>query len=412
MGKIYTKEELIASVQAYAAYNKNANQAAKSLGIPRSTLWDRVARAGKLGLTGTAPVVPGFAIKSISQQTGEEGEVQKEWIKQAPLGDTFQVPQGHAITGVSALLNPDGREILKWVKTKEEIDQTLELIRTAVDELKKDLPKVKRSPGPTYNNTLLLNQYTVTDLHFGMLAWSDETGGDNYDLQLAEQLLLDWFTAALTTSPKADIGVLAQLGDLMHHDSLESVTPASRNVLDADSRLQKIIRVVIRVLRQIIGMMLEKYPQVHVIMASANHDPASSAWMREFLYAMYDGEPRITIDNSPDIYYAYEWGKTALFYHHGHKRKIGNVDTVFAGKFRELFGRCPKCYGHIGHLHNDEVRESNLMKIERHRTLAPPDAYAAGGGWLSDRDAKVITYHKEFGEVFRSILSPQMVSRT
>ena len=49
------------------------------------------------------------------------------------------------------------------------------------------------------------------------------------------------------------------------------------------------------------------------------------------------------------------------------------------------------------------------MKVERHRTLAPSDAYASSGGWLSERDAKVITYHREFGEVFRSTLSPEMV---
>ena len=33
------------------------------------------------------------------------------------------------------------------------------------------------------------------------------------------------------------------------------------------------------------------------------------------------------------------------------------------------------------------------MKVERHETLAAPDAYAANGGWLSGRSAKVITYH-------------------
>jgi hypothetical protein len=48
--------------------------------------------------------------------------------------------------------------------------------------------------------------------------------------------------------------------------------------------------------------------------------------------------------------------------------------------------------------------------VERHRTLAPADAYASGGGWLSKRDAKVVTYHQHFGEVSRITLSPQMVS--
>jgi hypothetical protein len=60
-------------------------------------------------------------------------------------------------------------------------------------------------------------------------------------------------------------------------------------------------------------------------------------------------------------------------------------------------------------MHSDQVAESNLMKVERHRTLAPADAYASAGGWLSKRDAKVITYHQTYGEVSRITLSPQMV---
>jgi hypothetical protein len=249
----------------------------------------------------------------------------------------------------------------------------------------------------------------VTDLHFGMLAWAEENRKADWDLKIAEKLLLDWFSAAIATSPAAAMAVFAQLGDLMHHDALRSVTPGHGHVLDADSRLQKVIRVVIRVVRQIIAMLLEKYSLVHVVMASGNHDEASSIWMRELLSAMYENEPRVTVDNSADLYYAHEWGNTGLFYHHGHKRNVKNgVDAMFAGKFRDMFGRCRKCYGHVGHFHEDEAKDTPLMKIERHRTLAAPDAHA-NAAFLSERDAKVITYHKVFGEVGRHTLTPEMV---
>jgi hypothetical protein len=316
------------------------------------------------------------------------------------------------IAGKSTLTDMrNGEKILEWVKTREDRGDQEAKIKAVIDELKKTIPRAAPVKAPPHVDSMLLNQFTVTDLHFGMLAWGDETGGDNYDLELAEKLLLDWFSAAIAMAPKAKVAVLAQLGDLMHHDSLEAVTPASQHKLDADSRLQKIIRVVIRVMRRVIQWLLQTHEKVYVIMASANHDPASSAWMREFLHALYENEPRIIVNNSPDVYYAYEHGKTSLFYHHGHKRTIKNVDHVFVAKFREMYGRSSHSYGHIGHLHNDQVEESNLMKIERHRTLAPQDAYAGHGGWVSKRDAKVITYHQEFGEVSRIILSPQMVSQ-
>lgn len=403
-------ETLLEAVELLKKY-PNPTVAAAATGLPRETLVRRSREAARRGLLGTKPVLPGFEIAKTTAVLNEDGVLVREFVTQKPARaeKAFEMPAGHVLKSVSALVDSDGNEQLKWLKTDRDREQQAAAMQAALEEMKAAIPRIKPTKGPKHANADLLNQYTVTDLHFGMLAWAEETRDADYDLKIAEKLLIDWFAAAIGMSPNAEMAVLAQLGDLMHHDALESVTPTHHNVLDADSRLQKVIRVVIRVLRCVIAMLLDSHPRVHVIMASANHDPASSAWLREMLHAMYENESRITIDNSPDVYYAYEWGKTALFYHHGHRRKISDVDTVFAGKFREIYGRCPKAYGHIGHLHNDEAKDSNLMKVERHRTLAPSDAYASGGGWLSERDAKVITYHKQFGEVSRITLSPQMV---
>jgi hypothetical protein len=396
-------EDLAATLTAIVTTG-GIRAAARALGITPKAVRKRRARAAERGLLGFDPVLPGFAIKSTAKKVGDT------WVKQTKApGEKFEIPTGLALKGVSALTDGEGRVIQQWQIARPAGSDQLALLRAAVDELKAEIPRVEPTPAPALRNADLLNQFTVTDLHFGMLAWAEETGGADYDLRIAEKLLLDWFAMAIQMAPPAVTAVLAQLGDLMHHDSLESVTPAHRNVLDADSRLQKVIRVVVRVVRQVIAMLLQKHERVHVVMASANHDPASSAWMRELLHAMYENEPRITIDNSADVYYAVEHGRTSLFYHHGHKRKVENVDSVFAGKFRDLYGRSRYSYGHVGHLHSDAVVETNLMRVERHRTLAPPDAYAAGGGWLAGRDAKVITYHREFGEVGRITLSPEMV---
>lgn len=403
-------EVLIEAARILEEHGGRVTEASRASGIAWSTLRRRSIEAARRGLLGTKPVLPGFEITKTTAVTNEDGDVVREFVQQKPeRGPEFMVPEGHRVTHLSSYIDGNGRLIGQWTKTKADPLNSQAVLDAAVAELMEKLPRVKPTNGPKHANAELLNQFTVTDLHFGMLAWAEETGDADYDLKIAEKLLIDWFSAAIGMSPNAEVAVLAQLGDLMHHDALESVTPTHKHVLDADSRLQKVIRVVIRVLRCVIAMLLDSHPRVHVIMASANHDPASSAWLREMLHAMYENEPRISIDNSPDVYYAYEWGKTALFYHHGHKRKINDVDTVFAGKFREMFGRCPKAYGHIGHLHNDEARDGNLMKIERHRTLAPSDAFASSGGWLSERDAKVITYHRAFGEVSRITLSPQMV---
>ncbi len=385
------------------AEGKSIRKIAKALGVAYATANKYVHRAAERGLLGTEPVLPGFAIKSVASKQGDA------WVKQTKApGEVFELPQGQVIKGVSALVDGQGREVAKWIKTAADAESQLAAMQAAVQAFKEDIPRAEPVARNQRVNLELMNFYAVTDAHFGMLSWREETGAD-YDLVIAEQLLTDWFAAAIELAPAAFTGVLAQMGDLAHYDGMESKTPTSGHILDADSRFPKVVRVIIRTLRRIVRMMLEKHERVHIIMADANHDPASGAWLREMFAAFYDDEPRVTVDSSASTYYVVEHGKTSLFVHHGHRRNVGNVDSVFAGKFREVYGRTQFSYAHIGHLHSDELKTTNLMKVERHETLAAPDAYAANGGWLSGRSAKVITYSSRHGEVSRLTLSPEMV---
>lgn len=318
------------------------------------------------------------------------------------------VPDGLKMKGLSDMrTNPEGKPV--WYKFDEDKERQAELMQQVIDGFKDELPSVEPVPIEiTLANENLLNCYVVTDYHLGMLAWGEESGED-WDMKIAESILMRYFQHAIENSPGATTGILANIGDFLHWDGLEAVTPTSKHVLDADTRFQKVVRVAIRCIRNIVDMMLKKHPHVHIIMADANHDPASGAWLREFLDAHYDNEPRITVDNSPSTYYVYQHGDTSLFFHHGHRRKPNNIDDVFVAKFRDIYGRTKYSYAHMGHLHHVQALETNLMIIEQHRTLAAHDAYAAQHGYLSGRDAKVITYHRDYGEVSRLSISPEML---
>lgn len=402
------KELYERAVELYAELGSQ-RKVAKEMGVAQSTVNLYLRRASELGMNGTEPLLEGFRITKTSAQY-RDGRLVAESIQQKPdSGEPEDIPSDHVVKGMSILTDGAGRVISKWTKTSKSDEDRLSAFRAMVDELKSELPRIEPTARPESRYPDLLNQFVVTDSHFGMLAWGEESGAD-YDIAIAEKLLLDWFSAAISEAPRAHTAVLAQLGDLMHHDGLDSVTPASKHVLDADSRLQKVIRVVIRTIRRIIAMLLETHEHVHVVMASGNHDPASSAWLREMLAVMYENEPRISVDNSPMLYYSYEWGKTALFYHHGHKSNIKNLDVKCAGLFRELYGRSEYAYCHFGHLHSDEGHKTDLMYLERHETLAAQDAYSSGGPWLTQRSAKRITYSRQFGEVSRGRLIPAMVA--
>lgn len=404
-------EVLRARVEAYCAHGNNAAAAARAIGIDSTNLLRSVKAAARRGLLlDHPPAMPGFEISRVTIERDRNGNRLGDHITQKrEAGEVFEMPGTHFLGKMTVQRDAEGRVIQDWIRAEVDDVAREAAMREAVAAFTSELPRAAPiEPLPIERNEDLLNQYTVTDLHLGLLSWREETGTD-FDLKIAEQLLLDWFAQAVKLSPNAHTAVLAQLGDLLHFDSLESVTPTSRHVLDADSRFPKIVRVVIRAMRQIVNMLLEKHQHVHLVMADANHDPASEVWLREMFAAFYENEPRVSVDRSASTYYAYEWGEVALFYHHGHHRKVKDVDTVFAGKFRELYGKTRFAYGHLGHLHSDELLSTNLMKVERHETLAGRSAYEANGGWLSGRSAKVITYHKSYGEVGRLTLTPEMV---
>jgi hypothetical protein len=320
-----------------------------------------------------------------------------------------RVPDGFYAKGVSTYYNKDGKPAGQWVKSNIDLERQHQLMREAVEAMKEDVRPARAVPPPATTLAQLLNCYVITDYHLGAKSWGEETGAD-WDTSIAEDLLVSWFGAAIAQAPDARYGVLANLGDFMHWDGLEAVTPTNRHILDADTRFQKLVRVAIAVFRRVIAMLLEKHEQVFVIMAEGNHDIASSAWLRELFAALYEAEPRVEVVTRPDPYYCIEHGATSLFFHHGHKRRRDSLETVLIAKFREVFGRTRHSYAHTGHLHHDVVRETNTMHIEQHRTLAAPDSHASRGGWVSGRDAKCITYHSEFGEVGRILISPDMLS--
>jgi len=321
---------------------------------------------------------------------------------------THIVPDGYIVKGVSTYYNKEGKPSAQWVKSSADAKAQEQIMREAIEAMKEEIPRLPPSEPPTSINHQLLNCYVITDYHLGMLSWKEETG-DDWDIKIAEDLIVKWFRQAIAQSPNSKQAVFAQLSDFLHFDGMDAVTPASKHLLDVDTRFAKLVRSAIRVLRIIIDMLLAKHEQVHIIMADANHDPVSQIWLREWFSVLYENEPRITVDKSPNPYNAFEWGNTALFFHHGHKRKVANVSEVFASQFREIYGRTKYAYAHMGHLHHLDIKENSMMIVEQHRTLAPADAYAARGGWLSGRDAKVITYSTQYGEVSRISINSDML---
>ena len=370
-----TDEKCLEAVQALQEHGSQA-AAANALGVARTTFQDRLRMAARRGIapghweSGTAP---GFSIGKVTIQRGPSGQVERTWERQHPEEENARAAMEAAAKAFSEAIEP-----------------------------------VAPIPAPVTQSADLLTLYTLTDAHVGMLAWHRE-GGQDWDLTIAENTIVGCFAEAIRQAPHSGTAIFNQLGDLLHYDSLTAVTPTSGHILDADGRFTKMVETAVRIIRRIIALLLVKHKHVHVIMAEGNHDMASSVWLRTMMKALYEQEPRITVDDSALPYYCYEFGETFLGFHHSHIRKMEQLPGVMAAQFAKEWGRTTKRYCHTGDKHHAREADTMGMHVIQHPTLAARDAYAARGGWYSERYMQAMTFHRQFGLVGRVIVCPEML---
>jgi hypothetical protein len=322
---------------------------------------------------------------------------------------TRPVAPGQTLRGASTLYRRGEAEpVLQWVKSKADDEQRDRMIREAVAALMDDVPRADPLPFAGDASEDLCTVYTLTDCHVGMRAWGKETGAD-WDLGIAERVLTGAFGRMIDASPAADKCVIAQLGDWLHFDGLTGVTPASGHVLDVDSRFSKCVGVAVRILRWIVNRALSKHRQVVLLVADANHDPASGVWLRHMFTLLYELEPRVSVIDGEIPFYVYQHGKTMLGWHHGHTKKPTQLPLLFAAQFPREWGATLRRYVHCGHLHHVDEKEHNGVIVIQHPTIAARDSYAARHGWVADRSITAITYHAEFGQVSRTTVVPEML---
>ena len=319
------------------------------------------------------------------------------------------VPDGYLVKGTSTMIDAEGNEKIRWVKTSIDNERLEVLMEQAREAFCSELPKadvVNHSGNDVKSELMTL--YPIFDIHIGMMAHRHESG-ENYDTNTAEKLMGSYFDHAISVSPASEKAVILVGGDFLHSDGLEAVTPASGHCLDQDSRYAKLVYVAIRSIRGAVEKMLKKHKEVEIQIIEGNHDQSGMIWLRAAMAAFYEDESRVFVDTSPAIMHKTRFGSTLLGYTHGHtmKKAEGRL-AAMATDYRKDFGECEFVYCHSGHFHHATVTECTLGIDEVHPALASKDAYAARGGWRSYRQAAAIVYHKEFGEVGRHIYRPGM----
>ena len=149
----------------------------------------------------------------------------------------------------------------------------------------------------------------------GMYAWGEESGED-YDVDIAETLLVNSMTELVESAPDSEECYIANLADYFHTDTAENRTRQSGNILDVDTRWGKIFQVGVRAKREVINLALKKHKRVVVSSGRGNHDD-ESIFCLMMMKAYFENEPRVIINLPINPFAYYVYGRNLIGLHHG-----------------------------------------------------------------------------------------------
>lgn len=395
-------DELCASTAAaYKANGYSKRKTAAALGVPRTTLRNRLVIAAERGMLldqPLPPAMPGFEIKkTATERTAADGN--KQWVQQhKAAGAKFAMPAGQILRGVSAYVDAEGRIRHQWIKTKSDSAAPL-LIEALKAEFASYRGRAKLVPSPRRIDRDLLSVYPIADPHLGMLSWPPQTGAA-YDLKIASERMLDCASTIVGKADRARQALLLNLGDWYHANDQRNVTPRSGHQLDVDGRWFKVQQAGVRVFRSIIDMALAKHERVEVVNIPGNHDPEAGAALALALAGFYERNRRVNIAFPADVYYR-QFGNTLLGAAHGDKMPPSRFAMAMAVDERKAWGDTAYHWCLYGHIHKDKLDTIGDVRVEAFSTIADKDSHAAGGGWRSAQSLQVITLHKRAGEESR-----------
>lgn len=355
-------------------------------------------------------VPDGYEASKVATLVDPESGVEKQWIQakpeveRAPLIATL--PAGHIVKGVSTLVDGEGKIRAQWQKTATDKERYYDALMEAMKGIA-DAWTGLHEPvaAPASSSDDLLCVYPMGDPHVGMFAWALETGGDDFDLRIAERNMVAAIDHLVAGAPPAREALVINLGDFFHADNQSNQTTRSHHALDVDTRWAKVLRVGVRIMRRVVERALAKHERVRVICEIGNHDDHSSQMLAACLEQFFERDERVVVDVSPAKFHWYEFGANLIGVTHGDTIKLSDLPGIMACDQQEAWGRTAHHHWYSGHVHHDSFHEFRGCTVETLRTLAPRDAWHASKGYRSGQDMKVDVWHRKHGRDGRHIVS-------
>ncbi len=286
-------------------------------------------------------------------------------------------------------------------KKKSEFNQ-LEFSKNFINELKNLSPKVKPIKSRSGGNLLEID---IFDLHFGKMAWKEETG-DNWDTKIAAATFSNAIDDILTKVKGYDIErILFPIGnDFFNSDHSHPYNRTTNGTpQEEDLRWQKTFREGRELLIKEITKLSQIAP-VDIIIIPGNHDWERTFYLGDSLEGWFFNNSNVTVNNlaSPRKYYQY--GSVLIGFTHGNNEKVETLPIIMSQECSEIWNQIKYKEFHLGHYHHKKdikyssINEHNGIVIRYMSSLTAPDSWHHKKGYIgSQRSAEAFIWDKDYG---------------
>ena len=273
------------------------------------------------------------------------------------------------------------------------------MILAASKPLRKPLTKAVKAP----KRDGLWQVLIVADTHFAKYAWRETTGGDDYDLTIAERLVGEATEELLAIGDtyKPVRRTIAMLGDLFHYDTPAGTT-TSGTPLERDGRLQKMIQVGCDSLLGAVERSAATVP-TDVTIVNGNHDETLTWAFQRIMQERFKNDRRVRIAG---LYTGRQYvthGRNLLGFVHGHRAKR-KLPQIMALEAAADWSKCPYREWHTGHFHSQAAEWQRPIEtldgviVRTAPALCPPDDWHSVNGFIGSRQAcETFIYSPEGG---------------
>ena len=280
-------------------------------------------------------------------------QTKEELLKFANVNMDIWEIERHVISRWGNPQNPQ-YQLKCWLKRKTHLDveDYKKIFKNIVKTREREEnPKVVyRYSGPKSPEHKIA-EIGLADFHFGMQARKEETGQDEYNLRVAENILLqciEYYIEKLKGHFIDEI-IFPVVGDFFNCDFNNSTTKGTPQDEDSTYKdtFQKAQELVIRITER-----CKEVAPVTWIICEGNHDQYKSFYFSEFLKAWYRNDKRVVVNNSFQKRKFHKWKNNLFMYTHGDTEKFDMLPLRMAQSKKKDFAECDFYYIGIGHLHH------------------------------------------------------------